>query len=178
MPSIVVTLVGPDRPGLVGAVSDVIRTHEGNWLESRLSHLAGQFAGMILVDVGAEHCASLISALQGLADQGLKVIAEVGGGQDVSDSPASLWTVEVVGNDRPGIVRELTQVLASHNVNVEELTTHCEDAPLGGGRIFRAQAQIRIPSGTDTDVLQDEAEQLAPELMIDFVPLEESPGSG
>lgn len=170
MPSIVITMIGPDRPGLVGCVSDVIRENSGNWLESRLSHLAGQFAGMILVEVPQEHSSALIDALQGLGDQGLKVIAQVDATTPSISVSGSLWTVEVVGNDRPGIVRELTQVLAAHDVNVEELTTHCADAPHGGSRIFRAQARIQVPESISTELLQNEVERLAPELMIDFVP--------
>ena len=77
MPSLVVTLIGPDKPGLVGAVSDVVRRHEGNWLESRMSHLAGQFAGIVLVEVTESNSASLIAALEGLSNQGLKVVAEL-----------------------------------------------------------------------------------------------------
>jgi len=168
MPSLVVTLVGPDRPGLVGTVSDVVRRHDGNWLESRMSHLAGQFAGIVLIDVSTDRSAALIAELQQLGDQGLKVVTEL----DASPAPTSvtgtLWSLSVVANDRPGIVREVTSVLASHDVNVEELTTECAEAPLAGGQIFKANAQVRLPDGLTTDLLQEELERLATDLMIDF----------
>ena len=168
MPSLVVTLIGPDKPGLVGAVSDVVRRHEGNWLESRMSHLAGQFAGIVLVEVTESNSASLIAALEGLSNQGLKVVAELDSETAGSESSGKLWHLNVVGNDRPGIVREVTQVLASHDVNVEELITECGEAPVSGGTIFRATAKVRIPEGMNIELLQDELERIATDLMIDL----------
>ncbi|MEZ6130103.1 MAG: ACT domain-containing protein [Planctomycetaceae bacterium] len=173
MPSLVVTLIGPDRPGLVGTVSDVVRRHEGNWRESRMAHLAGQFAGIVLVDVTADRSDALIHELQQLSSKGLKVVAEL----DVNPLPAvsgTVWSLNVVANDRPGIVREVTSVLTSHDVNVEELTTECADAPLAGGQIFKAQASIRVPEGLSVDLLQTELERLATDLMTDFSPATES----
>ena len=168
MPSLVVTLIGPDRPGLVGAVSDVVRKNDGNWLESRMSHLAGQFAGIVLVDVSDNNANSLVSALQGLSSEGLKVVAELDRSAVHAAVTGKLWYLSVVANDRAGIVREVTQVLASHDVNVEELTTECSNAPLTGGNIFRANAKIRLPEGMNVDLLQDELERIATDLMIDL----------
>lgn len=168
MPSLVVTVLGPDRPGLVGAVSDVVRQHGGNWLESRMSHLAGQFAGIILLDVADADVAAMADGLQNLKAHGLKVVTEVDSFARPASNSAPIWQLSVVGNDRPGIVREVTQVLVAHNVNVEELTTECSDAPHSGGPIFRATVRIRLPAELDTGVLQTELENLASDLMIDF----------
>ena len=168
MPSLVVTLIGPDRPGLVGAVSDVVRKNDGNWLESRMSHLAGQFAGIVLVDVSDDNANNLVSALQGLSSEGLKVVAELDCSAAHTAATGQLWYLSVVANDRAGIVREVTQVLASHDVNVEELTTEWSNAPLTGGNIFRASAKIRLPEGMNVDLLQDELERIATDLMIDL----------
>ncbi len=168
MPSLVVTLVGPDRPGLVGAVSDVVKHHGGNWLESRMSHLAGQFAGIVLVDVAEADSAALVAGLHALKDKGLKVVAELDASPLHAPTGGTLWELSVVGNDRPGIVREVSQVLAAHDVNVEEFSTECTDAPQGGGQIFRATARLRLPDGLSTGELQHELEELAADLMIDF----------
>jgi glycine cleavage system regulatory protein len=172
MPSLVVTLVGSDRPGLVGSVSDVIQKHNGNWLESRMAHLAGQFAGIVLVEVPEANTEALIGGLNLLSNQGLKVVTELDTAKVADDSAGPVWLVNVVGNDRPGIVREVAQVLASHEVNVEELTTECNDAPQGGGQIFTARAQLCLPEGLTIELLQDELERLATDLMIDFTAIE------
>lgn len=168
MSSLVVTLVGPDRPGLVGAVSDVVRTHGGNWLESRMSRLAGQFAGIILIDVAAAHATALASGLEQLSNEGLKVIVEQDTASAAGAGDGRLMTMNVVANDRGGIVREVTSVLAQHNVNVEEFTSECTDAPQGGSRIFKAQARLRLPDNLALEQLQEELENLATDLMIDF----------
>ncbi|MEJ7591519.1 MAG: ACT domain-containing protein [Planctomycetaceae bacterium] len=169
MSSLVITLVGPDRPGLVGRVSDVVRQHSGNWLESRMAHLAGQFAGIVLVDVADEHADALAAALNGLTQQGLKLIVE----RDVvlsssSSTVGSLVSLNVVGSDRPGIVREVTQVLTASQVNVEEFTTHCSAAPMSGGRIFKVEAQLRLPDRLTLQQLRNKLEAVANDLMVDI----------
>ena len=50
---LVLTVIGDDRPGLVEALAETIAAHEGNWLESRMSHLAGKFAGLLRVSVSS-----------------------------------------------------------------------------------------------------------------------------
>jgi glycine cleavage system regulatory protein len=169
MDSIVVTLVGPDRPGLVEIVSDVVRRAEGNWLESRMAHLAGQFAGIVLIEVDSQHSSQLIEELGKLNQHGLKIVVE----QDVTErqprSGQKIAFLNVVGNDRPGIVREVSQVLASHRVNVEEFDTDCSEAPHTGGRIFRAEARLCLPENTGTENLQQALEQIATDLMVDIV---------
>lgn len=170
MPSLVLTLVGPDRPGLVGSVSDVVRRHDGNWLESRMSHLAGQFAGIVLIDIAEDRGEQLLQDLQQLSGQGLKVVTQLDASPAEVGSEGSLWTIAVVGNDRPGIVREVTSVLTAHDVNVEELVTECTAAPQAGGKIFKAHAKLRLPEGLDAELLQDELERLAADLMIDLQP--------
>lgn len=167
MTSVIMTLVGPDRPGLVEKVSDVVTKHDGNWLESRMAHLAGQFAGIVRIDVDSDNLESLTSDLNALSDHQLTVVT-------VADNGAALpplskpMTVQVVGNDRPGIVKRITSVLSSHDVNVEELTTECMAAPHSGGSIFQATARLRIPEGMSTELLQDELERIATDLMIDI----------
>lgn len=161
------TLVGPDRPGLVEKVSDVVEKHDGNWLESRMAHLAGQFAGIVRIDVNSDRIEALTSELNSLSDQQLALVVVTDDGPELPPLSKPM-TVQVVGNDRPGIVKRITSVLSSHDVNVEELTTECMDAPHSGGSIFQATARLRIPEGMSTDLLQDELERIATDLMIDI----------
>ena len=171
--SLVITLIGPDRPGLVGKVSDVIRQHGGNWLESRMAHLAGQFAGIILVEVPDVQADTLAKALQSLQQQGLKLVVE----RDLilttpGVNEGAMMTLSVIGNDRPGIVREVSQVLAERNVNVEEFSTQCSDAPMSGGRIFQVNARLRLPADITMSQLQHQLEQVTVDLMVDISPRE------
>lgn len=138
-----------------------------------MSHLAGQFAGIVLVEATSDDCSALVADLEELESRGLKVVVAVDSESQTSE-PGQLFRLSVVGNDRAGIVREVTQVLTSHEINVEELTTECEAAPQSGGQIFRAVARIRLPDLLSPELVQDELERIATDLMIDITAVEES----
>jgi len=175
MTDLVLTLIGPDRPGLVEAVAEVVAAHGGNWLESRMAHLAGKFAGILRIEVSADKAAALQAALAALDSRGLKVVGEpasgAGGasGTGGASEPASGRTLdlELVGLDRPGIVREISQLLANSGANVEELSTDRTSAPMSGEMLFQAKARVRLPSDADLAHLRASLERLASDLMIE-----------
>ena len=104
MPDLVLTLLGPDRPGIVEAIAEPIARHGGNWLESRMAHLAGKFAGILRIEVPAGHEAALVAALRGLEAAGLKLTIDAG--PSAAGLPgARPFVLDLVGLDRPGIVR-------------------------------------------------------------------------
>src|SRR5215472_382197 len=76
MTDLVLTLIGPDRPGLVDAVAAIIRAHGGNWLESRMARMGGKFAGILRAELPADSVAAALKALSELEARGLKVMAE------------------------------------------------------------------------------------------------------
>jgi glycine cleavage system regulatory protein len=160
------TIIGADRPGLVGRLSSVIAEHGGNWLESRMAHLGGHFAGVLRIDVPATRENELVAALHALQAEGLSVVSHKGGSAQASAS-GTLATVEVVGQDRPGIVRQISLVLAQQKANVEELTTACEHAAMSGENVFRAVAKIQLPESTTIGQLRTALEQIAADLMVD-----------
>ncbi|HLU49802.1 MAG TPA: ACT domain-containing protein [Planctomycetota bacterium] len=167
MPSFVMTIIGPDRPGLVDTLAQIVLEHDGNWVESRMAHLGGQFAGLLRVEVADEKSASLIARLRALDVTGLHVVLAPAG-EEAPSSPERELHIELVGHDRPGIVRQLSGTLAAHGVNVEELETDCESAPMTGERLFRARARLRAPAGTSLDQLRSAIERIAAELMVDL----------
>lgn len=165
--SLVVTVVGPDRPGIVDAISEVAVGAGANWEGSRLVRLAGQFAGVALLTVDAERADALDRALHGLESRGLRVIvARADGDGGPSEQPAA--RLDLVGNDRPGIVQRVARALAARGVNVEELTTTVESAAMSGDLLFRATALLRLPAGADPDDLRAELERLGDDLMVDI----------
>jgi glycine cleavage system regulatory protein len=175
MIDLVVTLIGRDRPGLVEAVAETIVAHGGNWLESRMIHLAGKFAGILRVEVPAERTQALGRALEGLAATGLKVITETGEEAPAREHPEPsgpagerLMDVTLLGLDRPGLVKEISQLLADHQVNVEELVTDRFAAPMSGEMIFRAEARIKVPGRIDAARLRAAIEHLASDLAVEI----------
>jgi glycine cleavage system regulatory protein len=167
MTSLVLTLLGPDRPGLVEAVADVIAANGGNWLESRMAHLAGKFAGVLRADVPADKVDAVIAALRRLETRGLKIVAEAAGPDDQPDDQRAM-NLEVVGLDRPGIVKEISQLLAQQGVNVEELTTDRSSAPMSGEMLFHARARVHIPASADLGRLRAGLERLANDLVVEI----------
>ncbi len=166
MAELVLVMIGPDHPGLVEAVAEAIAAHGGNWLESRMAQLAGQFAGLLRVEVPGDRVPALETALKELESQGLQVVAH-GGSAQPAGSPRTM-ELQFVGQDHPGIVRDITQVLSRHGVNIEELTTDRQSAPMDGGLLFTARARVHVPAVVDADRLRQDLERIAHDLMVDL----------
>jgi glycine cleavage system regulatory protein len=167
MTDLVLTLLGPDRPGLVGLVAGIIANHQGNWLESRMTHLAGHFAGILRAELPAAEVQAALAELAALEGRGLKVIAESVSGRPAAPD-ARIMDLELVGLDRPGIVREISQLLAASGVNVEELTTNRKSAPMSAEMLFEARAHVRVPADTDVAALRAGLERLASDLLVEI----------
>ena len=169
MPSLILTVVGPDRPGLVRALSQAVANQGGSWLESRMARLAGQFAGIVRIDAPA----TILDELRHLEQQGLRITAQAA--EVATRAGGARVMLEVTGNDRPGIVRDVTRVLAENGINIEELTTNIEAVSFTGGTLFRAAAILRAPSHAAVEAAQSGLEQLGNELMVDVRPAPEEP---
>src|ERR1700722_10563744 len=100
--SLVMTVIGDDRPGLVDSVASIVAEHGGNWLESRMSRLGGQFAGIVQGEVPADEEETFSKALKSLDARGLTVLVHSAQQQAVSARHTNI--LEIVGQDRPGIV--------------------------------------------------------------------------
>lgn len=175
--TLVMTVIGPDRPGLVQLIATRVADHGGNWLESRMCRLGGQFAGILRVEVANERRDELVNALRTLEVDGLRVIIHADGAEINRAEGAgqgALATVELVGNDRPGILRSVSGVFAAHGVNVEELASERVSAPMDGGVLFKARATVYIPATVTLAVVRFDLERLASDLMVDMkmVPVE------
>jgi glycine cleavage system regulatory protein len=161
---LVMTVIGKDRVGLVESIARLVADHGGNWLESRMCKLGGEFAGILRVHVPAEKRAALEAALKKLTD--LAIVVRT----DEANLPAEkfqLASLEVVGQDRPGIVREIAHALASQGVNVEELVTECVSAPMSGEPLFQARAKLHLPSGVSGSALRQSVEKAVPGLTVE-----------
>lgn len=165
MAELILTLIGPDRPGLVRALSERVAAQGGNWLESRLVRLAGQFAGIVLVDVPDGAATALQTSLTELTAERLRVTMESAG----TAAPAGRAVhVKLIAQDRPGIVRDVATVLAVHKANIEEMTTHVVSGPFSGETMFEATLRLKLPADTDTASLRGALERLGNEMMADI----------
>jgi glycine cleavage system regulatory protein len=166
MIDLVLTLIGPDHPGIVDSVSDVVAAHGGNWLESRMAHLAGKFAGVLCVEVPDERVAELEEALARLAVSGLTIVVERSA---VVETPREhAMEIELLGLDRPGLVHEISALLAAHRINVEELDTDRLPAAHSGDHMFRAHLRVIVPETVVVAAVRDGLERLAGDLMVEI----------
>ncbi|MEM7233618.1 MAG: ACT domain-containing protein, partial [Planctomycetota bacterium] len=164
--SFVLTIIGPDRPGVVEALSSVVADHDGNWVESRMSRLAGQFAGILRVMLPATNADAFERSALALESQDLRVqLASIDA--EPESSPDRRVRLELTGQDRPGIVRQISAAVARHGVNVEELTTERGSAAMTGEEIFGVRAELRVPGSTSLDELRDELDRVASDLLVE-----------
>jgi glycine cleavage system regulatory protein len=161
---LVMTLIGPDRTGLVESVARAVAKHGGNWLESRMCRLGGEFAGILRIEIQAEKKPVLLDALQAIPGLSVTVRADE---IKISAASARQTKLEIVGSDRPGIVREITAALARAGVNVEEFSSELVSAPMSGETLFKASARLQLPAGCDLAALKKDLEKIAADLLVD-----------
>lgn len=166
--SVILTVVGSDRPGLTRALADAVYAAGGNWLESRLSRLGGKYVGSVLVELPAGRLGELEAAARTIDAVGLSV-AIVPAAAPPEERGGRPLAIEIVGQDRPGIVREVTTVLAGLDVNIEDFASEIEGSAWSGAPLFRGRAKLLLPDGVSTDRVREALEDISGEIMVDFV---------
>ncbi len=167
MSSLVVTLIGPDRPGVVRALSDKATEHGANWTDSLMANFAGQFAGIVHLQVAADKSLALQQAIRSLDSADLQLLVTVADG--VQSSPlARRIHLELIGHDRPGIIHSISTRLATQGVSIDKMKTSIASGAMSGEQMFHLDAQLTAPLELDTDTLRDGLESLANELMVDI----------
>jgi glycine cleavage system regulatory protein len=164
---IVLTFIGEDRPGLIRSLSQSVAAHGGNWLGSRSARLAGKFAGILHASVPDDRAEELIARLKTFDEHGLSVLVERTT-QVAGRGRLRRLRLDLIGNDRPGIVHDIAHALAERQINVDELQTECVSAPMSGETLFKATADLSAPEDLSIDELRDRLENLADELAVDI----------
>ncbi|MGQ0656895.1 MAG: glycine cleavage system protein R [Chromatiales bacterium] len=165
--SLVLTAIGVDRPGLVEALSRTVAAHGGNWLESRMSRLASRFAGILLVSVPGANAEALKGALLALESEGLRIAVE----ESAPDTTVITYRtvkLELMGQDRAGIIHEISEALAKHRVSIDELVTEVQSASWSGETLCQVHAELRVPRDVSTAALREVLEDIANEFMVDI----------
>ena len=175
--ALVLTVISADKPGLVERLSEAISASDGNWEESRMAHLGGRFAGIILVTIDRGRQGDLETSLVALREQGIHIHVQPweppessGSRSDSHTAPADWrpWRIDLTGNDHPGIVCAVSRTLAHRGINVEELKSSVDSAPMAGDMLFTMMADITCPPHVDIDELRNDLESLAGDLMVDI----------
>ena len=169
MTTYVLTAIGDDRPGLVAALAAAVDEHGGNWVDSQLALLAGKFAGIVQVELPDERVPAFLEALPALSEEvGLSVEAAEGTAAGEEKGPCSVLRMHLVGQDRTGMVREVTSALRSQGATIDGLRSWTREAPEGGGMLFEAEAEVRLPAEVEEAQVREALETIAAELMVDL----------
>ncbi len=163
---VILTVLGTDRPGLTRALADAVMASDGNWLESQLARLGGQYVGAVLVDLPQARWETPPAGTGAIPASGFPIpTVPAGGGRD----PARRFLgIEIVGQDRPGIVREVTGALAALGANIEEFSSSTENSAWSGEPLFKARARTTIPDALTVDAVREGLEAISSEIMVDF----------
>lgn len=164
--TLIISVMADDKPGLVETLARIVNDNHGNWLASQMAQMAGKFAGILQVAVSQDHSAALIAALEALNKQGWKVMVD--NSLAAPKVQTQDYRLSVIGNDRPGIVREVSQTLAKNGVNVLKLNTDCESAAMSAEALFKAEILMRMPADFDVDDLASQLENLSNDMMVDI----------
>src|SRR5262245_36025061 len=162
--SLVVTLIGTDRPGIVARLAALAADSGAGWQQSKMARLAGKFAGIVRLEVPTESLEALERSLGQLQSEGLRLTIERGAAQ----VEPRLISLDLVGCDRIGIVRDISSALARHGVGIHELETEVESASMSGEQLFRVHAEVLLPDDTVLAALREDLEAIADELMVDL----------
>jgi glycine cleavage system regulatory protein len=163
---VVLSVTGSDRPGLTSALSEAVLAAGGNWKEGHLSRLGGLYVGSVLVELEAGNVAKLVNQVQAIDAAGLNVVINPAGSAPEGERPHLLF--ELIGQDRPGIIRQVTTILADLGANIERLSSGEETGAWGGEHLFRAQVLVTLPDSVSPEDAQQALEEISSEIMVDF----------
>jgi len=166
MASVILSVIGSDRPGLTEALAGAVLSAGGNWLESHLSRLGGLYVGSVLVELDADRVAGLGSAVRAVDAQGLEV--RIAPAVDGPGAVGEALHFSLVGQDRPGIVRQVTGILSGLDVNIETFDTQISAEPHSGAPLFHMAARLRLPPGLPASEVQAALEEISAEIMVDI----------
>ena len=166
MALLVLSVVGSDRPGLTQALAAAVLSAGGNWLESHLSHLGGLYVGSVLVELAADGVEGLRSAVSAVDAHGLDV--RIAPAIEGAGAAGETLQFGLVGQDRPGIVNQVTGVLSSLGANIEAFRTWIDIEPHAGAPLFHMDARLRLPPELPVAKVQAALEAISGEIMVDI----------
>ena len=164
--TLVLTFIADDRPGLVERISQTVADAGGNWLDSRMAHLAAKFAGIAEIKIEEDKIAALEASLKVLDAEGFHLVVEEADAD--ATAAGAVYNIDLIGPDHPGIVRDISHFLAERGISVEDMDTDIREAPHSGGTLFHARVRVRAPENLGDADLRDSLESLADRLMVDI----------
>ena len=165
--SLIFTFISNDKPGIVDLLSKTVADNGGNWLESQMTKLAGKFAGIVQISIAANKVENLKESLLKLSSDDFSILID-DVTQDTNAEEYEHIKLSIIGLDRPGIVREVAQALAEKRINVAQMHSIIESAPMTGEPLFKAEVNIQKPINLDIESLNDTLDIIGSNLDLDW----------
>jgi len=166
MKSILISVLGDDKPGLLDSLSEIIVSNDGDWIESNMSTVEAKFAGILRVNVPPKNAKKLIKELTS-SKLGLQIACEETAHVTFSDFKS--YNIQLIGQNHVGIINKLSHVLTYElKANVEGIKTEIIDASMSGEQLFKAQITLHLPKSVDERLIKDKLELIADEMMVEI----------
>ena len=165
MALLVLNVAGSDRPGLTKALAGAVLSAGGNWLESHLTRLGGLYVGSVLVELAQDRIEALRAAVAAVDAAGLEV--RIAPAVETAKAAGETLEFSLVGQDRPGIVNQVTQAVSALGANIETFETWLSTEAHSGAPLFHMSAHLRLPQGLAASKVQAALEAISGEIMVD-----------
>jgi glycine cleavage system transcriptional repressor len=167
-----VTAIGPDRPGVLAAISGVVTAHGADVADARASLLSGHVGLLLVVEAPDDLDIGVVrrDLAQVAADLGIEVMAidPLTASAPRSDGPDATLVVTVTGIDHPGIVHSITHQLARSGVNVCDLQARRIKDPGDPAALYAMMLEVAPPSGMGPERIEELLRPVAGERELDI----------
>ncbi|MBT8131171.1 MAG: glycine cleavage system protein R [Gammaproteobacteria bacterium] len=164
-----VTVIGPDRTGLVRDVTKSISAAGGSIMQSRMTTLGREFAMVALVAANWHAIKKVEDALDELAASSELTISYKTTEERQGQSPAAPYNVDIVAMDQEGIVAGLASFFASREIEIADLNTRRYNAAHTGAAMFAVQIAISVPASSHLATLRDELHEYCEQQNLDAI---------
>lgn len=150
-----ITVIGPDRAGLIRDLSQIVADAAGNIQESRMIALGSEFAVLMLISGNWHAVAKIREKLEALQSRG-EITVTLRDSAPRREVVAAPYVIDVVSLDREGIVLGLSNFFAGRQLEIAELNTRRYNAPHTGAMMFSVQLTVNIPADLQVSTLREE----------------------
>ncbi len=166
---LVLSALGPDRPGLVAQVTSYVADRGGNVEDSRMAVLGGEFGVLMLISGTADQVARLARETEVLRKETALDVStkETKSPQEHRRAQTIPCKVTCDAIDNPGIVRAVSSALHAAGLNIVSLETTSYEAPITGSPLFRLEAECDAPRGMTLAKVRAAMERVAEQENID-----------
>ena len=163
--SIILSIIGPDKPGIVSDISKIAKKHSGNIEKSRMIRLGDFFTIMVLITINKNNIKNLNYELNNYSNYQISIHKLENTLKDITEYT---HIIHLNGLDSEGIVYKITNELNKLNINIDELETNIQNAPMSGLALFSLTAKITRLE-LDYNILVQKMDALASKLDVNII---------